>query len=116
LLLIFRLEIETEETVIYIFYASEYSGASLLAFFSPRVLFAHHMADNSIFFNMVPNQYYILASTAIFYYDFALTFPQEIKHVWSSKFSLVNMLLLAQRYNTAIGYAPILWLTFRLIL
>lgn len=63
-------------------------------------------------FDYRPNQYYILASSVVFYYDFALTLPQEIKHIWSSKFSRINVLLIALRYITAIGYVPILWLTF----
>ncbi len=48
----------------------------------------------------------------IFYYDFILTLPQEIKHIWSSKFNKVNLLVIALRYTTAIGYIPVLVLTF----
>ncbi len=48
----------------------------------------------------------------IFYYDFALTMPQEIKHIWSSKFKLVNVLVIALRYVTVFGYIPELVLTF----
>ncbi len=48
----------------------------------------------------------------VFYYDFALTMPQEIKHIWSSKLKLVNMLVIALRYITALGYIPVLVLTF----
>ncbi len=40
------------------------------------------------------------------YYDFILTMPQEIKHIWSSKFNLVNVLVIALRYITAFGYVP----------
>jgi len=57
------------------------------------------------------NQYYLLASSVIFYYDFILTIPQEIKHFWSSKFNKVNVLVIALRYTTAIGYIPVLVLT-----
>jgi len=58
------------------------------------------------------NQYYLLACSVIFYYDFILTLPQEIKHIWSSKFNKVNLLVIALRYTTAIGYIPVLVLTF----
>jgi len=57
-------------------------------------------------------RYYILASSVVLYYDFALTLPQEIKHIWFSKFSLMNVLLIALRYITAIGYTSALWLAF----
>ncbi len=50
--------------------------------------------------------------TVVFYYDFALTMPQEIKHIWSSKLKIVNVLVIALRYITAIGYIPVLVLTF----
>jgi len=58
------------------------------------------------------NQYYILVSSAVFYYDFILTMPQEIKHIWSSKakLNLVNVLVIALRYITAFGYVPVLML------
>lgn len=63
-------------------------------------------------FSFNAHQYYILASSVAFYYDFALTMAQEIKHVWSSKLKLVNVLIIALRYITAFGYIPILVLTF----
>lgn len=56
--------------------------------------------------------YYILASSVVFYYDFALTMPQEIKHIWSSKLKVVNVLIIALRYITALGYVPVLVVTF----
>ncbi|KLO16165.1 hypothetical protein SCHPADRAFT_901697 [Schizopora paradoxa] len=58
------------------------------------------------------DQYYILASSAVFLYDFAITFPQEIEYLWSSKLKLVNVLVIALRYLTALGYVPVLVLTF----
>ncbi len=77
------------------------------------------------------DQYYILASSGViiscggsmhalnafrtpvtFYYDFILTIPQEIKHIWSAKFKSVNVLIIALRYISAIGYIPILTFTF----
>ncbi len=48
----------------------------------------------------------------VFYYDFALTMPQEVKHIWSSKLKLMNVLVIALRYITAFGYIPVLMLTF----
>jgi len=57
-------------------------------------------------------RYSILASSVALYYDFALTLPQEIKHIWFSKFSFMNVLLIALRYVTAIDYASTLWLAF----
>jgi len=58
------------------------------------------------------NQYYIMASSVVFYYDFVLTFPQEVKHIWGPKFTSVNVLLIALRYTTAFGYIPVLLLIF----
>ncbi len=48
----------------------------------------------------------------VFYYDFALTMPQEIKYIWSSKLTLINVLVIALRYFTVFGYIPVLVLTF----
>ncbi len=48
----------------------------------------------------------------LFYYDFALTMPQEVKYIWSTKMTLVNLLVIALRYITALGYIPVLVLTF----
>ncbi len=53
-----------------------------------------------------------LRMVVVFYYDFALTMPQEVKHIWSSKFKLVNVLVIALRYITALDYIPVLVLTF----
>jgi len=50
--------------------------------------------------------------TVVFYYDFALTLPREIEHIWSSKLSLIKVLLVALRYNSVIGYASTIWLEF----
>ncbi len=77
------------------------------------------------------HQYYILASSGatypltrflsdsrgfgaivVFYYDFVLTMPQEIRHIWSSTFKVVNVLIIAMRYITAFGYIAILVFTF----
>ncbi|KLO16170.1 hypothetical protein SCHPADRAFT_223992 [Schizopora paradoxa] len=58
------------------------------------------------------DQYYILASSVVFLYDFALTVPQEIKFLWNSKFKLVNGLVMALRYITVLGYIPVLLLAF----
>jgi len=58
------------------------------------------------------NQYYLLASSVIFYYDFALTLSQEYKFVWLRKLSAVDILVLALRYLTAASYLLILVLAF----
>ncbi|KLO16173.1 hypothetical protein SCHPADRAFT_938080 [Schizopora paradoxa] len=58
------------------------------------------------------DQYYILASSVVFLYDFALTMPQEIEFLWSSKLKLVNVLVIALRYITVLGCIPVLMLTF----
>jgi len=60
------------------------------------------------------DQNYDLASSVLFYYDFALTIHQEIKYIWASKspFRLVNLLVIAMRYITFFGYIPVLILTF----
>ncbi len=89
------------------------------------------------------DQYYLLASSGaiisftvfmrnerlgmivLFYYDFALTLPQEIKHIWSSqswrqeikhiwssKLNVVNVLVISLRYITAFSYVPVLLVTF----
>jgi len=57
--------------------------------------------------------YYILVSSVVFYYDFALTMPQEIKYIWSSKRNLMNSLVITLRYITALGYGiPVFLMTF----
>ncbi len=49
----------------------------------------------------------------VFYYDFALTMPQEIKYIWSSKWTLMNLLVITLRYITVLGYSiPVFLLTF----
>jgi len=48
----------------------------------------------------------------VFYYDLALTMPQETKHIWSSKLKVVNVLIIALRYITVLGYVPVLVVTF----
>ncbi|KLO16168.1 hypothetical protein SCHPADRAFT_938078 [Schizopora paradoxa] len=58
------------------------------------------------------NQYYILASSAVFYYDFILTLPQEFKNLWTSKLKAVNVIVIALRYITALGYVLVLMLAF----
>ncbi|KLO16182.1 hypothetical protein SCHPADRAFT_224874 [Schizopora paradoxa] len=58
------------------------------------------------------SQYYLLISSVIFYYDFILTMPREIKHVWSSKLNAVNLLVIALRYITAFEYIPIFVIAF----
>ncbi|KLO16185.1 hypothetical protein SCHPADRAFT_938091 [Schizopora paradoxa] len=57
------------------------------------------------------NQYYILACSVVFYYDFFLTLPQEFKYLWPCKLKPVNMLVIALRYITAFGYIPTLVLS-----
>ncbi|KLO16169.1 hypothetical protein SCHPADRAFT_938079 [Schizopora paradoxa] len=54
------------------------------------------------------DQFYILASSTVFLYDMALTMPQEIQYLWSFKLKPVNVLLLALRYVTALGFVPVL--------
>ena len=79
--------------------------------------------------NLLVNQYYILAasgesslsagsyaysndlSEVVFYYDFFLTFHQEIKFLWPCKSKPINMLVIALRYISAFGYIPTLVLT-----
>ncbi len=48
----------------------------------------------------------------VFYYDFVLTMPQEIKHIWSSKSNTGMSLVITLRYFTAFGYIPVLMLAF----
>lgn len=38
--------------------------------------------------------------------------PREIKHVWSLKFNVVNILVIALRYITAFEYIPIFVIAF----
>ncbi|KLO08480.1 hypothetical protein SCHPADRAFT_607323 [Schizopora paradoxa] len=52
------------------------------------------------------DQYYIIASSAFFYYDFALTLRQEIKYIWSSKPTFINFLVIALRYLTVLSFIP----------
>ncbi|KLO04809.1 hypothetical protein SCHPADRAFT_947425 [Schizopora paradoxa] len=58
------------------------------------------------------DQYYIMASSAFFFYDFALTIPQEVKHMWSTKLSLVNVLVIGLRYLTVLGFIPVIVFAF----
>ncbi|KLO16164.1 hypothetical protein SCHPADRAFT_223269 [Schizopora paradoxa] len=58
------------------------------------------------------SEYYVLASSVIFYYDFTLTMAQEIKYLWSSKPRLVNVLVLLLRYISALDYIIVIWSTF----
>jgi len=56
--------------------------------------------------------YYILASSVVFWYDFVLTMPQEIKYIWSSKLNLMNSPVIVLRYITVLGYIPVFLLAF----
>lgn len=67
---------------------------------------------SAFLYNDRTNQYYLLASSVVFYYDFSLTISQEIQHIWSTNFTFVNVLIMALRYITAFGYIPTLVLTF----
>jgi len=62
--------------------------------------------------NMRSSQNYLLASSVIFYYKFILTLSQEYKYIWSRKFGIVNALIIALRYISAISYIPVLALAF----
>ncbi|KLO16161.1 hypothetical protein SCHPADRAFT_223084 [Schizopora paradoxa] len=58
------------------------------------------------------DQYYIMASSAFFFYDFALTIPQEVKHIWFTKLSIVNVLVIGLRYLTVLGFIPAIVIAF----
>lgn len=51
-------------------------------------------------------------TAVVFYYDFILTFPQEIKHLWSFKLKPVNVLTMTLWYITALGYIPVFVFAF----
>jgi len=75
------------------------------------MLFENSAVPGADFIYNPSNQYYMLASTVLFLYDFLLTFPQEFKLIWSSKFSKVNVLITTLRYITLLGCLPALYLT-----
>ncbi|EJD03109.1 uncharacterized protein FOMMEDRAFT_28692 [Fomitiporia mediterranea MF3/22] len=57
-------------------------------------------------------QYYCLAAIVILYYDFALTFRQEIQRIWKQKISIVSCIFVLNRYLTCLGYIPIVYFLF----
>jgi len=58
------------------------------------------------------DQYYLLASSVVLYYDFIITIPQEIRYIWSSKLKLMNVLIVMLRYVTVLGYVIVLVTAF----
>ncbi|KLO12410.1 hypothetical protein SCHPADRAFT_941242 [Schizopora paradoxa] len=58
------------------------------------------------------NQYYLLASSVAFYYDFISTLPQEYEHVWSKPKGSINALILLLRYTAVVSYAAVLAFAF----
>ncbi|EJD03110.1 uncharacterized protein FOMMEDRAFT_156482 [Fomitiporia mediterranea MF3/22] len=57
-------------------------------------------------------QYYCLAAIVILYYDFVLTFHQEIQRIWKQKISIVSCIFVLNRYLTCLGYIPIVYFLF----
>lgn len=49
---------------------------------------------------------------AVFYYDFVLTIPEEVKYLWCSRFKIINLLVIALRYISAVGYIAVLMASF----
>lgn len=47
----------------------------------------------------------LIAFTAIVAYDTVLTFPREVKNIWTRKPSLVSLVYFTQRYPNLIVYA-----------
>ncbi|KLO15140.1 hypothetical protein SCHPADRAFT_927413 [Schizopora paradoxa] len=87
----------------------------VLARIRARSLHFHLLCHFLMSFIVIPtrsNQYYLLASSVVFFYDYALTLPQEYKHVWSKGFSTINALLIGLRYISIIGYLPTVALGF----
>ncbi len=83
---------------------------------NPYYVLASSGASNFKAFTVTNTSYHRDDTVVVFYYDFALTMPQEIKHVWSSKLKLINVLVIALRYITALGYIPVLVLTFESVI
>jgi len=66
------------------------------------------------------NKYFVIAAEAILFYDYFLTLPAEIEHIWLSRWGLGNVLYILTRYlpfiesslmvnyafNVGFGYSP----------
>lgn len=49
-----------------------------------------------------------MITTAILYFDYLVTLPDEIRRIWFSRFTGATVLFLLNRYVPIIGYIPIL--------
>ncbi|KLO16077.1 hypothetical protein SCHPADRAFT_870069 [Schizopora paradoxa] len=58
--------------------------------------------------NMIFVKYYALASATLLYFDFFVTFPDEIRRFWRSRFTVATLFFVLNRYVPLVGYVLIL--------
>ncbi|TDL17545.1 hypothetical protein BD410DRAFT_794241 [Rickenella mellea] len=57
-------------------------------------------------------KFYAVASATILYYDYLATLPEEMRRIWTARFSGATLLFLLNRYIPVFGYIPVLYALF----